>query len=151
MGAEISLGHMGAKLSFVRVGFNYFTSEAVFDYIVEAIHLLADEGWKLLPLYRFDPYTGLWHHESGRRQPPLTLHDVSFASGTLEFEGPRATEPETALPRYLQEARRIIREVEATPPRAPLRDPKVTPEFEQARWFPLPGEALSELQARSAH
>jgi hypothetical protein len=60
-------------------------------------------------------------------------------------------EPETALPRYLQEARRIIREVEATPPRAPLRDPKVTPEFEQARWFPLPGEALSELQARSAH
>jgi selenocysteine lyase/cysteine desulfurase len=151
MDVEVSLGHLGAKLAFVRVGFNYFTSEAVFDYIVEAIHLLADEGWKLLPLYRFDPYTGLWHHESGRRQPPLTLHDVSFASGTLEFEGPRATEPETALRGYLEQARRIIRDVEAAPPRGPLRDPEVTTEFEQARWFPLPGEALSELQARSAN
>jgi selenocysteine lyase/cysteine desulfurase/CRP-like cAMP-binding protein len=151
MDAEVSLGHMGAKLAFVRVGFNYFTSEEVFDYIVEAIHLLADEGWKLLPLYRFDPYTGLWHHESGRRQPPLTLHDVSFASGTLEFEGPRATEPETALRGYLEQARRIIRDVEAAPPRGPLRDPEVTPEFEQARWFPLPGEALSDLQTRSAN
>jgi selenocysteine lyase/cysteine desulfurase/CRP-like cAMP-binding protein len=150
MQAEISLGHMGAKLAFVRVGFNYFTSEAVFDYIVEAIHLLADEGWKLLPLYRFDPYTGLWHHESGRRQPPLTLHDVSFASGTVEFHGPRATEPESALRRYLEEARRIIGEVEATPPHGPLRDPKVTPAFEEARWFPFPGEALAELEARSA-
>ena len=52
---EVARGHMGAKLAFVRVSFNYFISEAVFDYIVEAVHLLADEGWKLLPLYRFDP------------------------------------------------------------------------------------------------
>jgi selenocysteine lyase/cysteine desulfurase/CRP-like cAMP-binding protein len=150
MKAEIALGHLGAKLAFVRVGFNYFTSEVVFDYIVEAIHLLADEGWKLLPFYRFDPYTGLWHHESGRRQPPLTLHDVSFASGTLEFQGPRATEPETALRRYLEDARRIVRDVEATPPRGPLRDPQVSAAFEEVRWFPLPGEALTELRAQSA-
>jgi selenocysteine lyase/cysteine desulfurase/CRP-like cAMP-binding protein len=149
MQAEISLGHMGAKLAFVRVGFNYFTSEAVFEYIVEAIHLLADEGSKLLPLYRFDPYTGLWHHEGGRRQPPLTLHDVSFASGTLEFQGPRATEPESGLRRYLDEARRIIHQTEAAPPAGPLRDPEVSPQFEEARWFPFPGEALAELQTHS--
>ncbi|MGH3131737.1 MAG: aminotransferase class V-fold PLP-dependent enzyme, partial [Gaiellaceae bacterium] len=137
---------LGAKLAFVRVSFNYFISEAVFDYIVEAVHLLANDGWKLLPLYRFDPFTGLWHHESGRPRPPLSLHDVSFASGTLEFHGPRATEPESALRRYLEEARRIVREVETAPSREPLRDPAVTPEFERARWFPLPGEALAQLQ-----
>jgi selenocysteine lyase/cysteine desulfurase/CRP-like cAMP-binding protein len=145
MAAEVALGHMGAKLSFFRINFNYFISEAVFEYIVEAVHLLANDGWKLLPLYRFDPYTGLWHHESGRRRPPLTLHDVSFASGTLEFHGPRATEPESALARYLEEARRIVREVEARPPDGPLADPTVTPEFERVRWFPLPGEALADL------
>jgi hypothetical protein len=65
---------------------SYFISRAVFEYVVEAVHLLASDGWKLLPLYRFDPYTGLWHHESGRPRPPLTLHDVSFASGMLEFK-----------------------------------------------------------------
>ena len=147
MDAEASLGHLGAKLSFIRVNFNYFTSEAVFDYIVEAVHLLADSGWKLLPLYRFDPFTGLWHHWSGRLRPPLTLHDVSFASGTLEFHGPRATEPESALRRYLDEARRIIRAVEDAPPLAAVHDPVLTPEFDLVRWFPLPGEALAELQA----
>jgi selenocysteine lyase/cysteine desulfurase/CRP-like cAMP-binding protein len=146
MDAEVSLGHLGAKLGFVRVSFNYFISETLFDYVVEAVHLLANEGWKLLPLYRFDPYTGLWHHASGRPRPPLSLHDVSFASGTLEFHGPRGTEPESALGRYLEEARRIVREVEAAPGREPLRDPTVTPEFERIRWFPLPGEALAQLQ-----
>jgi selenocysteine lyase/cysteine desulfurase/CRP-like cAMP-binding protein len=147
MVSEVSLGHLGAKLGFVRVSFNYFISETVFEYIVEAMHLLANEGWKLLPLYRFDPYTGSWHHSSGRPTPPLSLHDVSFASGTLEFRGLRATEPESALPGYLEEARRIIGELESAPPRGPLRDPTVTPEFEHVRWFPLPGEALADLRS----
>jgi hypothetical protein len=46
----------------------------------------------------------------------------------------------------LAEARRIIREVEAAPPTASLRDSAVTPEFERIRWFPLPGEALARLR-----
>jgi selenocysteine lyase/cysteine desulfurase/CRP-like cAMP-binding protein len=146
MGAEASLGHLGAKLAFVRVNFNYATSEAVFAYIVAAVHLLANEGWKLLPLYRFDPFSGLWHHESGRPRPPLTLHDVSFASGTLEFRGPRATEPEHVLGRYLEEARQVIRTIEASPPDTLAREPTTTPDFERIRWFPLPSEALARLQ-----
>ncbi len=100
----------------------------------------------MLPLYRFDPFTGLWHHKSGRPRPPLTLHDVSFASGTLEFHGPQGTEPESALGHYLEEARRIVRAVEAAPLRGPAHDPAMTPEFDRIRWFPLPSEALAELR-----
>jgi selenocysteine lyase/cysteine desulfurase/CRP-like cAMP-binding protein len=147
MAAEASLGHLGAKLAFTRVNFHYALTDAVFAYILEAVDLLANEGWKLLPLYRFDPFTGLWHHERGRPRPPLTLHDVSFASGTLEFHGPRATEPEHALGRYLEEARRIIRAVEVAPPPEAAHDPTLTRAFEEVRWFPLPSEALAELKA----
>ncbi|MGO9901669.1 MAG: aminotransferase class V-fold PLP-dependent enzyme [Solirubrobacteraceae bacterium] len=146
MDAEISLGHAGARLAFLRVNFNYFLSEATFDYILEAVHFIADEGWKLLPLYRFDPYSGLWHHENGRPRPALTLHDVSFASGTMEFQGPRATEPESALASYLAEAHRIVRELQAAPPCEIAHGPALTDEFEAIRWFPLPHEALAELQ-----
>ncbi len=149
MNAEVSLGHLGAKLSFVRLNVNYFTSEPVFDYLLEAVHLVADHGWKLLPLYRFDPYSGQWHHESGRPRPPLTLHDVSFASGALEFHGPRATEPESALVGYLDEARRLFAELEASPPDEQVRDPTLTPAFERIRWFPLPGEALDALREQA--
>ena len=86
----------GATLAFARVSFNYFISEAVFDYIVEAVHLLANEGWKLLPLYRFDPRTGLWHHADARPEPLLSLHDLSFDAAGLGAAA-RATAPESAL------------------------------------------------------
>ena len=34
------------------------------------VHLIADEGWKLLALYRFDPDSGLWQHRAGAPDPP---------------------------------------------------------------------------------
>ncbi len=145
MDAQCARGVMGSTLAFVRVNFGYFLSETVFEYILEAVHLLASEGWKLLPLYRFDPSTGLWHHRSGRHRPRLSLDDLSFSSGTLGLGVPRGSEPERALGGYLAAAQRIIREVEVAPPAAPLRDPSLTSEFEQIRWFPLPGEALRQL------
>lgn len=144
MDAEVARGHMGSKLAFVRVGFNYFSSETVFEHIVEAIHLLANEGWKLLPLYGFDPHSGLWHHASGHAGPSVSLDDVPF---NPERPWSRAAQPESVLARQLAEARRIIREVEAAPPTASLGDSTVTPEFERIRWFPLPSEALAELRA----
>jgi hypothetical protein len=130
MHAQARLGHMGSTLAFARVSFDYFLSETVFDYIVDAVHLIANEGRKLLPLYRFDPDTGLWQHAEGRARPLLSLHDLS---GPCDLE----TAPEGALARQLDDARRIIR---AAPRSAPA-DPALSPELERIRWFPLPGEA----------
>jgi selenocysteine lyase/cysteine desulfurase len=126
MRAEVMDGHEGAKLSLLRVSFSYFMSDTVVDYIVAAVNLLADEGWKLLPLYRFDPDTALWRHRSGDPLP----------------SGRRTTAPESVLPGYLVEARRILREV------APVRadDPPLSRSFERIRWFPLPGEAPATLR-----
>ncbi|HXJ65489.1 MAG TPA: aminotransferase class V-fold PLP-dependent enzyme [Actinomycetota bacterium] len=146
MDDEVSRGHVGAKLSFVRIGFNYFISETVFDYILEAVHILANDGWKLLPRYRFEPNSGLWTHVDGPGRPRVSLRGISF--GDDEEAVARATEPESALPARLEEARRIIRDVEANPSDGPIDGPVMTPEFERIRWFPLPGEALLELQAR---
>ena len=46
---EIARGCEGIKPGWVRVNFNYFISEAVFDYLVEAVQLVARDGWRLLP------------------------------------------------------------------------------------------------------
>jgi selenocysteine lyase/cysteine desulfurase len=124
MHAEVRSGRLGAKLAFARVSFNYFMSDAVFEYILDAVHLVADEGWKLLPLYDFDPATGLWEHTAG-------------AGG--ELTGRRR--PERALAGQLAEARRIIRTAGERPPRAPA-DPVVPESFERFRWFPYPGDGL---------
>ena len=57
---EITGGCEGIKPGWVRVNFNYFLSDAVADYIIEAVRLVARDGWRLLGDYRFDTATGLW-------------------------------------------------------------------------------------------
>ena len=42
MHAEARLGHLGAKLSYVRLSFNYFWSDAVLDYVIDAVELARD-------------------------------------------------------------------------------------------------------------
>jgi selenocysteine lyase/cysteine desulfurase len=139
MHAQARLGCLGATLAFARVSFNYYISEAVFDYIVEAVHLLANEGFKLLPLYRFDPRTGLWHHAEGRPRPLLSLD--SFDPTGRDAATACRSAPESALARQLEEARRIIRAAEP----APALDPAVSAEFDRIRWFPLPSEARASV------
>jgi selenocysteine lyase/cysteine desulfurase len=142
MDAEISAGHLGAKLAFTRLSFNYFITDTVFEYIVAAVDMLATDGWKLLPLYRFDPDTGLWHHRDSAPEPAPRL-DEAFAAPTR----PAATAPESVLAGQLRKARWIIDASEARPPRGPLRDPAVSEAFERVRWFPLPGEGLAQVLA----
>src|SRR5206468_772242 len=57
---EIARGCEGIKPGWVRMNFNYFISETVFAYLLDAVHLVAEQGWKLLPDYAFDPATALW-------------------------------------------------------------------------------------------
>jgi selenocysteine lyase/cysteine desulfurase len=127
-------GQMGAVLSFTRVSFNYFISETAFNYILDAVHLIADHGWKVLPLYRFDPASGLWRHRAGVLDTPVDLRDA-FAGGGLARV---ATASENVLARQLEAARRIITAVEADPP-ASVGE-ALSDEFERIRWFALAGE-----------
>ena len=54
----IGRGCEGIKPGWVRVNFNYFIGEEVFDFILQAVEIVASDGWKLLPQYRFSADTG---------------------------------------------------------------------------------------------
>jgi selenocysteine lyase/cysteine desulfurase len=145
---EIVRGCEGIKPGWVRVNFNYFLSDTVADFILDAVHMVATHGWKLLPRYEFHPDTGVWRHREDRIDTTLHLRDLSYASGRLQYRSRRATEPEDALRSYLDEARRVFDE--PLPP-AVSPPPKVTNDFEALRWFMLPHEAQQELaRPRSA-
>jgi selenocysteine lyase/cysteine desulfurase len=132
MDAEVANGNMGAKLAFTRLSFPYFISAAAFEYVLEAVHLLADHGWKLLPLYRFDPASGLWQHRDAAPERLPALADA-LAGSTAP-----ATAPERVLERQLAAARELIAAIDAEPPTG--ADPDVGEAFERVRWFPLPSE-----------
>jgi len=139
---EIGRGCEGIKPGWVRVNFNYFISEAVFAFILDAVELVASDGWRLLPHYRFEPATGLWQHAGGTVEPPMSLRDVRYDDGRMTWPSHRRTEPEIALAGYLDEARRLLADPPA--PAAPPEHPVVDDDFETLRWFPLPDEvALS--------
>jgi len=135
----INSGCEGIKPGWVRVSFNYFCPERVFLFATEAVNMVADEGWKLLPSYEFFPETGLWRHRDHRPDQGLDLDQVQFAHGRLEYGARRLTEPESALPGYLEEARRLFAEADRTR-KAPGTTPALSADLEPLRWFPLPGE-----------
>jgi selenocysteine lyase/cysteine desulfurase len=139
---EIARGCEGIKPGWIRVNFNYFISEPVFEYILEAVHIVANDGWKLLDQYGFDPHTGLWKHGRGTVEPPMSLRDVRITPDGLKWEKVRRHVPESALADHLAEAHRII--AEASPGTAsPVAG--LTDDFEHLRWFPLPGEVHSPI------
>jgi selenocysteine lyase/cysteine desulfurase len=144
---EIARGCEGIKPGWVRVNFNYFISEAVFSFILDAVDLVAREGWRLLPEYGFDPETGLWRHRAGRPEPPLSLHDVSYADGRMAFPAHRHIEPESRLAEYLAEARTLLARA-PLPLAGPTFDPSaVGQDFEDLRWFLLPEDVSSAAGA----
>jgi selenocysteine lyase/cysteine desulfurase len=146
----IARGCEGIKPGWVRVNFNYFISEAVFAFILEAVDLVARDGWRLLPQYRFDAATGLWRHRAGTPEPPLSLFDLRFDEGVVRYPAHRHREPETRLAGYLAEARALIAAPPAPPaaPALPAAPPAaesspvsgVDVDFERLRWFWLPEE-----------
>jgi hypothetical protein len=86
---EISKGCEGLKPGWIRMNVNHFLSEATCDYLIDAVHLIADQGWKLLTVYTFEPRTGLWHHRAAPLEPPLRLSAVHYdPDGVLQY--PRA-------------------------------------------------------------
>ncbi len=142
---EITHGCEGIKPGWTRVSFNYFVSEAVFHYLVDAVDLVATHGWRLLPQYRFDPTTGLWKHRDGAVEPPLRLHHLSYDPATGELVRPPLgdrTAGEDALAGYLAEARRLF----AAAPDDALAESAagaLSAEFEHLRWFDLPAVCLN--------
>ena len=121
------------KPGWVRVNFNYFIAEEEFAYLIEAVHLVADQGWRLLPLYTYEPDTALWRHRDGLPRPPTSLSDLDFAGGGLE---PPMTAPIGDLGEYLAEAKRIL----AEEPESGGASPDLGAAGERLRWFPNPAE-----------
>jgi len=143
---EIGHGCEGIKPGWIRINFNYFISDTVADYLIDATELIADLGHRLLADYRFDPHTGVWRHRDGTGQPPLRLTDLRYArDGTLSCPGPHSRAGEDALGGYLHQARDLL----ATRPEHIDDSPTgLAGDFEALRWFHLPPACLNRSDAR---
>lgn len=138
---EISHGCEGIKPGWVRVNFNYFISEAAFEYLVSAVVLIAHHGWKLMPEYRFDRTSGRWRHRDGAVEPPLRLAQLRYDDdGVLRYPDRHDSASESALAGYLAEAHDLL---ESLPD--DLGAPAdLTGDFAALQWFDLPAVCLAD-------
>ncbi len=138
--SQITAGCEGIKPGWVRVNFNYFISEAVFAYLVEAVDLLASHGWALLEDYRFDIASGRWLHRDGPVEPPLRLGDLHYdESGELVHPRHDDRAGEEVLAEHLREGRAIL---EAAVAREHGPQAQLDEELAHLQWFVLPAASL---------
>jgi hypothetical protein len=88
----IAAGTCGIKPGWCRIGFHYVMDDAEADYVIDAVEFLADEGYRFLPLYRFDPATGAWFHR--RECAPSREFSLQDALCASHFGGTALTETE---------------------------------------------------------
>ncbi|HEY7483539.1 MAG TPA: aminotransferase class V-fold PLP-dependent enzyme [Streptosporangiaceae bacterium] len=139
---EVGQGCEGVKPGWVRINFNYFISDTVCDYLIDAVDLLATSGHRLLTDYRFDPRTGLWRHVRGPAEPPLHLTDLRYGvDGTVRFPRSHANAGEDVLAGYLDQARTLL---SSRPDQIDRRPPGLPADFEKLRWFLLPAACLTQ-------
>jgi hypothetical protein len=130
----ILAGYEGIKPGWIRLSFNYFVSDVVAGYLIEAVDLIARYGYRLLPDYRFDVRDGLWRH---RAQPAVEVPDLTELWRPEPVSCPIAGEE--ALAGQLAEARELFA---SRPAELPAAATDLPAEFERIRWFPLPGPCL---------
>ncbi|RSM87407.1 aminotransferase class V-fold PLP-dependent enzyme [Kibdelosporangium aridum] len=137
---EVLSGRKGIKPGWIRVSFNYAMSDTVVDYVIEAVRQVATHGWKLLSDYRFDPSTGLWSHHRAPG-PQLRLADMRYdvdAGQRPDSVG------EDALAGYLDHAARVFAAADKFDG---VGQARVSPGFDELRWFDLPAVCLPRQSA----
>ncbi|RLQ21345.1 aminotransferase class V-fold PLP-dependent enzyme [Seongchinamella sediminis] len=142
---QIQRGAMVLRPGWVRLNFNYFIDEEEFEYLLRAVELVAEYGWRMLPYYAFDETAAVWRFQGQAAALVADLDSWSFADASADF----ASRPGAALPLDGQLA-------QATHELTRNRDSRMrhalelSPESERLRWFLLPQEAALELDQEQA-
>lgn len=146
---QVLLGRLGIKPGWTRLNFAAFFSDAVTDYIIQAVEFVARHGARFLAFYDFHPATGEWSHQQGATRPATRLLDLWSWLDEVEVAAPLPRSPAIPLRRQLEHAHRLLEALSESP----ARTEPLPADFEQLRWFTLPadlaGGASPALAGRS--
>ncbi|MEX0737810.1 MAG: aminotransferase class V-fold PLP-dependent enzyme [Pseudohongiella sp.] len=118
----------------VRLNFNYFIDADELDYLLGALALVAEHGWRLLRCYRYDAVHGVWRHQDANsvRPDPLAGLDWQQAKSAVAASAHSMTLVDELA---AAEALLCSNEVVSSPCTMTL-----CAEHEAIRWFVLPRE-----------
>jgi selenocysteine lyase/cysteine desulfurase len=126
----VQLGETGIRPGWCRVSLAYYETDAVVDYLIEAVKLIARYGWRAVPDYDFSVQKGHWRHSLGK-SPLLSLKEVKPTSCTYL--------PEEVLAKQLEDGLTILQGNHNTT----VSQLERSENFESLRWFWLPEELVT--------
>ncbi|CAL8115207.1 unnamed protein product [Orchesella dallaii] len=135
---------------FTRLSIPYHTPAQEAEYVIEAVKLIAEHGYKLLPLYTCNPETGEFHHHSTNMyQNRKWLSWATFDTEGIRYKERQRNSSED-YPNYkecLEQAKTIMTNAHNLCKRRTLPDQSLMFDAAAARlkWFMLPSEALEVL------
>ncbi|MFS1525747.1 aminotransferase class V-fold PLP-dependent enzyme [Microbulbifer sp. 2304DJ12-6] len=137
---QILKGQKLMRPGWVRLNFNYFISEEVFAYLLDAVSLVAQHGWKLLPYYCFDEAQGVWRYQGKKPLATSCLAQPDFSD--LPTMPTETKPPLCALDKYLALAERELCRKQRNGQHYDLSLPA---DADKLRWFVSPEEAALAL------
>jgi selenocysteine lyase/cysteine desulfurase len=135
---QLMTGNMILRPGWVRLNFNYFIDEATFEYIVHAVELIAQHGWRLLPFYHYDS-TGVWRYQQQDIRLCTDLAELDFTRLAAAQGTQLHTKDETA-PSLNATMAHAKAEISRRDRKGQTYSIELPAEAEALRWFVLPQE-----------
>lgn len=151
---EVGDGNMILRPGWVRLNFNYFISQNEFDYILQALKLVAEHGWRLLPFYKLDSATWSWRYQGQSLQLPSSFSEMTLLDSVDQHtknnaESSLANTTNKQEPDYealLLDATQVLLKTTLNHANYPIT---LSPSAEALRWFTLPQECFDALTSSS--
>ncbi|VAX06590.1 Cysteine desulfurase, partial [hydrothermal vent metagenome] len=133
----VNAGYTILRPGWVRLNFNYFISEETFEYMLQAVEMIAEHGWKLFGNYRYDPASDLWICNQGRTNACYDLNQISFENGIFQAPTNEPRKNRKPLSTYIDMAEKLFTDLDLSCPTFQHADPITTlpAEFEKLRWY----------------
>lgn len=153
---EVPIHNEPLRPGFCRISLPFFMSENELAFVLEALKMVATEGWKILPQYSVNPETGQWrHHTCSVLRDKKSLYSIRFNNGEITAHERRISGPGIFPQTYtecLQTARNLFNRARKLAMKCTSVEPEVTfnPKIDYLRWFMLPKEAHDLLLGKSA-
>lgn len=133
-------GNMLLRPGWVRLNFNYFIAPQEFRYLLEALKLVAEHGWRLLPYYKLDKNTWSWRFQGKELELPCSLHNFSVLGSTQDSAMPKQLQANYEL--LLSDAKQALLKPRFAQVHYPIT---LSPTDEALRWFALPQTCYEDL------
>ncbi|KAL3265952.1 hypothetical protein HHI36_010140, partial [Cryptolaemus montrouzieri] len=158
--SSLNLGTENSTLELLRPGFTrislpYFINDNELAYIMEAVKMVATEGWKLLPQYIVDLESGEWrHYTNAITKDRKWLSSIRYVDGKMTMNERRISGPGLFPQNYsecLQTARNLFNRARKSANRKSFNDQGITfdSRCEKIRWFMLQQEAQDLLTSNA--